>query len=73
VKIETFRTRKEVIKAQYAALRPRFESASPSPGLGEEMADVGMAIERAEEKTRSSRLARAQSTSSSPPERSTTI
>jgi phage shock protein A len=51
VKIETFRTRKEVIKAQYAAAEAQVRISESVTGLGEEMADVGMAIERAEEKT----------------------
>ncbi len=51
VKIETFRTRKEVIKAQYAAAEAQVRISESVTGLGEEMADVGLAIERAEEKT----------------------
>lgn len=51
VKIETFRTRKEVIKAQYAAAEAQVRISESVTGLSEEMADVGLAVERAEEKT----------------------
>lgn len=50
-KIEAFRTRKEVIKAQYAAAEAQVRISESLTGLSEEMADVGLAIERAEEKT----------------------
>ena len=51
IKVESFRTRKEVIKAQYAAAEAQVRISESLTGLGEEMADVGMAIDRAEEKT----------------------
>lgn len=51
IKIESFRTRKEVVKAQYAAAEAQVRISESVTGLSEEMADVGMAIERAEEKT----------------------
>ena len=50
-KAEAFRTRKEVIKAQYAAAEAQVRIGESLTGLSEEMADVGMAIERAEGKT----------------------
>jgi phage shock protein A len=50
-KIEAFRTRKEVVKAQYAAAEAQVRISESLTGLSEEMADVGMALERAEDKT----------------------
>jgi len=50
-KIEAFRTRKEVVKAQYAAAEAQVRIGESFTGLSEEMADVGMALDRAEEKT----------------------
>lgn len=50
-KVEAFRTRKEVIKAQYAAAQAQVKIGEAATGLSEELADVGLAIERAEEKT----------------------
>lgn len=50
-KIESFRTRKEVIKAQYSAAEAQVRIGEAVTGISEEMADVGMAIQRAEDKT----------------------
>jgi phage shock protein A len=50
-KVEAFRTRKEVIKAQYTAAEAQVRIGDAINGLSEEMADVGLAVERAEEKT----------------------
>ncbi|HEU5422174.1 MAG TPA: PspA/IM30 family protein [Nitrolancea sp.] len=50
-KIESFRTRKEVVKAQYSAAEAQVRIGEAVTGLSEEMADVGMALDRAEEKT----------------------
>lgn len=50
-KVEAFRTRKEIIKAQYSAAEAQARINEAITGLSEEMADVGLAIERAEEKT----------------------
>ncbi len=50
-KIEAFRTRKETIKAQYSAAEAQVKIGEAATGISEEMADVGLAIERAEEKT----------------------
>src|SRR5436305_9175805 len=50
-KIECFRTKKEVIKAQYSAAEDQVRISEAANGVGEQMADLGMAIQRAEEKT----------------------
>jgi phage shock protein A len=50
-KIENFRTKKEVIKAQYSAAEAQVKISEAATGVGEEMADVGLAIQRAEDKT----------------------
>ena len=50
-KIEAFRTKKEVIKAQYSAADAQVRISEAASGVGEQMADLGLAIQRAEEKT----------------------
>src|ERR671914_965418 len=50
-KIEQFRTKKEVIKAQYSAAEAQVRISEAANGVGEQMADLGLAIQRAEEKT----------------------
>jgi phage shock protein A len=50
-KIETFRTKKEVIKAQYSAAEAQVRISEAANGVGEQMADLGLAIQRAEDKT----------------------
>jgi phage shock protein A len=50
-KIEAFRTKKEVIKAQYSAAEAQVRISEAAHGVGEQMADVGLAIQRAEDKT----------------------
>ena len=50
-KVESFRTRKETIKATYTAAEAQTKINEAMSGLGEEMGDVGMAIQRAEDKT----------------------
>ncbi|SFM14108.1 PspA/IM30 family protein [Methanolobus profundi] len=50
-KVEVFRTKKETIKAQYSAAEAQVKINESVSGISEEMADVGMAIERAENKT----------------------
>ncbi len=50
-KVESFRTQKEVIKAQYSAAEAQVKIGESLTGLSEEMADVGMAVDRAQEKT----------------------
>ncbi|MDO8670850.1 MAG: PspA/IM30 family protein [Dehalococcoidia bacterium] len=50
-KVEAFRTRKETIKAQYSAAEAQVRIGEAVTGISEEMADVGLAVERAEDKT----------------------
>ena len=50
-KVEIFRSQKETIKAQYSAAEARVKITEATTGLGEEMADVGYAIQRARDKT----------------------
>jgi phage shock protein A len=50
-KVETFRTQKETIKAQYSAAEAQVRIGEAATGIGEEMADTGLAIERARDKT----------------------
>lgn len=50
-KVEVFRTRKETIKAQYSAAEAQVKISESVSGISEEMADVGVSIERAENKT----------------------
>ena len=49
-KVEAFRTRKETIKAQYTAAEAQAKIGEAFSGISEDMADVGMAMERAENK-----------------------
>jgi phage shock protein A len=50
-KVEAFRTRKETIKASYTAAEAQTRINEALSGIGEEMGDVGLAIQRAEDKT----------------------
>jgi phage shock protein A len=50
-KVEAFRTQKEVVKAQYSAAEASVRIGEATTGLGEEMSDVGMALQRAQDKT----------------------
>jgi len=50
-KVEAFRTKKETIKATYTAAEAQTKINEALSGIGEEMGDVGMAIQRAEDKT----------------------
>ena len=50
-KVESFRTRKETIKATYTAAEAQTRINEAFSGISEEMGDVGMAIQRAEDKT----------------------
>jgi phage shock protein A len=50
-KVESFRTRKETIKATYTAAQATTKVNEAVSGISEEMGDVGMAIQRAEDKT----------------------
>ncbi len=50
-KVDSFRTQKEVIKAQYTAAQATVKIGEAATGLSEEMADVGLAMQRAQDKT----------------------
>jgi phage shock protein A len=50
-KVEAFRTRKETIKAAYTAADAETRIGEAVTGISEEMGDVGMAIQRAQDKT----------------------
>jgi phage shock protein A len=50
-KIESFRSQKEVIKAQYSAAEAQVRIGEAATGIGEQMADTGLAIQRAKDKT----------------------
>jgi phage shock protein A len=50
-KVEAFRSQKEVIKAQYSAAEAQVRIGEAATGIGEEMADTGLAIQRAQDKT----------------------
>jgi len=50
-KVQAFRTKKEIIKAQYSAAQAQVRIGAALSGVSEEMGDVTMAIERAEDKT----------------------
>ncbi|MEU0217198.1 PspA/IM30 family protein [Streptomyces sp. NPDC006265] len=50
-KVETFRTSKETVKARYTAAEAQTHITEAVTGIGEEMGDVGMAMQRAEDKT----------------------
>jgi phage shock protein A len=50
-KVEAFRTKKETIKASYTAAEAQTRIGEAFSGISEEMSDVGMAVQRAEDKT----------------------
>jgi phage shock protein A len=50
-KVEAFRTQKETIKAQYSAAEAQVRIGEAATGIGEQMADTGLAIQRAKDKT----------------------
>jgi len=50
-KVDAFRTRKETIKATYSAAEAQTRINEAFTGISEEMSDVGLAIQRAEDKT----------------------
>lgn len=50
-KVDAFRTRKETIKATYSAAEAQTRINEAFTGIGEEMNDIGLAIQRAEDKT----------------------
>jgi phage shock protein A len=49
-KVEAFRSRKEAIRASYSAAEAQTRIGEALSGMSEEMGDVGLAIERAEER-----------------------
>jgi phage shock protein A len=50
-KVEAFRSQTEVIKAQYSAAEAQVRIGEAATGIGEQMADTGLAIQRAKDKT----------------------
>ncbi len=50
-KVDAFRVRKETIKATYTAAEATTRINEVFTGISEEMSDVGLAIQRAEDKT----------------------
>ncbi|MEU2180625.1 PspA/IM30 family protein [Streptomyces thermolilacinus] len=50
-KVDAFRTRKETIKASYTAAEAQTRITEAVTGIGEEMGDVGLAMQRAQDKT----------------------
>jgi phage shock protein A len=49
-RVETFRTQKEMVKAQYQAAQSQVRITEAATGLSEEMADVNLAMQRAQDK-----------------------
>jgi phage shock protein A len=50
-KVDAFRTKKETIKATYTAAEAQTKIGEAFSGISEEMSDVGLAMQRAEDKT----------------------
>src|SRR4051794_19202945 len=50
-KVDAFRTKKETIKASYSAAEAQTRIGEAFSGISEEMGDVGLAVQRAEDKT----------------------
>lgn len=50
-KVQAFRTKKEIIKAQYSAAQAQVRIGAALSGVSEEMGDISLAVERAENKT----------------------
>ena len=50
-KVDAFRTRKETIKAAYTAAEAETHVGEAVSGISEEMGDIGMAMQRAQDKT----------------------
>ncbi|HVW32952.1 MAG TPA: PspA/IM30 family protein [Acidimicrobiia bacterium] len=51
--VDAFRTRKETIKASYTAAEAQTKVGEALSGLSDEMGDIGLAVQRAEDKTAS--------------------
>ena len=49
--VEAFRTRKETIKATYTAAEAQTKLGEALSGISDEMGDIGLAVQRAEDKT----------------------
>jgi phage shock protein A len=49
--VDNFRTRKETIKATYSAAEAQTRVGEALSGLSEDMGDIGLAVQRAEDKT----------------------
>ncbi len=49
-KVESFRVKKETIKAQYSAAEAQVKVTESLTGISEEMADVGLSVQRSEDK-----------------------
>ena len=54
-KVAAFRTKKEIIKAQYSAAQAQVRIGAALGGISEEMGDISLAVERAETKTENMR------------------
>lgn len=50
VRVEAFRTQKEMVKAQYGAAQAQVQIQESATGISEEMADVNLAMQRAQDK-----------------------
>ena len=50
-KVDAFRNQKEIIKAQYSAAQAQVRIGAALGGISEEMGDVSLAVQRAENKT----------------------
>ena len=50
-KVDAFRNKKEIIKAQYTAAQAQVRIGAALGGISEEMGDVSLAVQRAENKT----------------------
>lgn len=50
-KVEEFKTRKEIIKAQYSSAEAQVKIKESITGISEEMSDIGLSLNRAEDKT----------------------
>jgi len=49
-RVESFRTQKEMVKAQYGAAQAQVKIQEAASGISEEMSDVNLAVERAQDK-----------------------
>lgn len=49
--VDSFRTRKETLKASYTSAEARTRISEAVSGVGEDMGEVGLAVQRAEDKT----------------------